>query len=212
MQYPNLNEEKKIWNQGLERVVGIDEAGRGPLAGPVVAASVLLKDKNKFSDLVKDSKKISPIKRIKIYNSLIESPKIEWGIGIVSEGVIDKINILEAAKLAMEKSVIDLESKIKPKTVDFLLLDGNFKINFDLAQKLITRGDNKVFSISMASIIAKVKRDQIMEKYDKEYPRYGFKDHKGYGTKNHFRMIKKYGPCKIHRKTFNPIKSLLRES
>ena len=126
--------------------------------------------------------------------------------------MIEKINILEASKLAMKNAVIDLEKKIQPKTVDFLLLDGNFKINFDLCQKSITRGDQKVFSIAMASIIAKVRRDQIMVDYDKKYPQYGFKNHKGYGTKKHFAMIKKHGPCKIHRKTFNPVSKFFHES
>ncbi len=212
MKYPNLQEENKLWDRGIERVVGIDEAGRGPLAGPVVASAVLLKKKVKFSNLIKDSKKISPKKRLKIFDSLMKSPEIEWGIGIVSEKVIDNINILEATKLAMKKSVIDLESKMKFKSVDFLLLDGNFKINFNRCQKFITKGDIKIFSIAIASIIAKVKRDKIMEKYDKKYPLYGFKNHKGYGTKKHFAMIKKYGPCEIHRKTFNPVKEFFQES
>jgi ribonuclease HII len=210
--YPNLIEEHKLWDRGLERIVGLDEAGRGPLAGPVVASAVLLKDKNKFSDSIKDSKKITPRKRKEIFLKIINSPKIEWGIGIISEKIIDKINILEASKLAMKNAVLDLQKKIQPETVDFLLLDGNFKINFNLCQKSITKGDQKVFSIAIASIIAKVKRDQIMLDYDKKYPEYGFKKHKGYGTKEHFAMIKKYGPCKIHRKTFSPVKDFFRES
>ncbi len=212
MKYPNLKEEKALWSRGLERIVGIDEAGRGPLAGPVVSSAVFLKKKEKFLDSIKDSKKINPNKRKKVFNQLIKSKNIEWGLGIVSEKIIDKINILEATKLAMKKAVLNLEDKIKPKTVDFLLLDGNFKINFDLAQKFVKKGDIKVFSISIASIIAKVKRDKMMEKYDKDYPVYGFKNHKGYGTKKHFEMIKKHGPCKIHRKTFNPVKKYFEQA
>ena len=128
-------------------------------------------------------------------------------IGIVSEKIIDKINILEASKLAMEKSILDLKNKIQ--SIDFILIDGNFKIKTIIPQKSIIKGDYKVFSIATASIIAKVVRDRIMLKYHNKYPLYGFDKHKGYGTKLHFQMLKKYGPCKIHRKTFNPIPSLI---
>ena len=193
----------------------LDEAGRGPLAGPVSAAAVIIKPaksksnhtgskeinlKLKISPDVNDSKKLSSNKREKIYKSLIKNPLVEFGVGKVSEKVIDKINIFQATKLAMQKAINSL--KTKP---DFLILDGNFKINSSIAQKSIVKADQKVFSCSAASIIAKVARDRIMERYDKQYPKYGFRKHKGYPTKFHFRMLKKYGSCKIHRKTFWPV-------
>jgi len=214
MQYPNFNEEKKLWRQGFKCVVGLDEAGRGPLAGPVVAAAVIFNFQfpfsNKFSikqfSKINDSKKLSEKQREDIYEKLIKCRGIEWGVGIVSEKVIDEINILEATKLAMQKAI----NKLNP---DFLLLDGNFKINCACLpagrrQKSIIKGDQKVFSISAASIIAKVTRDRIMQKYHKKYPQYGFAKHKGYGTRKHFENIKKFGPCKIHRKTFWPISGM----
>jgi ribonuclease HII len=208
MKYPNLAEEKKLWGKGFKRVAGLDEAGRGPLAGPVVAAVVILKKdsyqilaKENYFKEIKDSKQLTPKKRERLLKFLIKNPAIEWGIGKVSEKVIDKINIFQATKLAMQKAINNL--KIKP---DFLILDGNFKISSRISQKPIIKADQKVFSCSAASIIAKVTRDRIMEKYQKKYPKYGFKKHKGYPTKFHFKMLKKYGPCRIHRKTFWPVK------
>jgi len=209
-------------------IVGIDEVGRGPLAGPVIAAAVTIRQipNSKFqyskhvSNFVlrasnlrfRDSKKLSPKKREKFYRILTTHPEIEWGIGRVSEKMIDKINIKNAAELAMEKALQNLKSKIKiPKFQIFLIIDGNNIKNLKLITynlKLIVKGDEKVFSCAAASIIAKVTRDRIMERYHHRYPRYGFDKHKGYGTKFHFKMLKKYGPCKIHRKTFRPVKNL----
>jgi len=211
---PSLAPEKKLWRKGYKRVAGLDEAGRGPLAGPVVAAVVMIKMsksnlKSKILNLksnfkgIKDSKKLTPKKREEFYKLIVKSPFWEWGVGRVSEKVIDKINILEATKLAMKRAI----KKLKRRP-DFLILDGNFKINVDIPQKSIIKGDEKVFSCAAASILAKVYRDRIMERYDRKFPKYEFKKHKGYGTKFHFKMLKKYGPCKIHRKTFEPIKSL----
>lgn len=159
----------------------------------------------KFVDIrgIRDSKKLSPIKREKFYKILTKQPSIRWGVGIVSEKVIDKINIKNAAELAMERALRKL--KTKP---GFLIIDGinlkNKKLK-NIAHKLIIKADEKVLSCAMASIIAKVTRDKIMMKYHKKYPKYGFKKHKGYPTKKHFSMLKKYGPCKIHRKSFSPV-------
>jgi len=205
MKYPSLREEKKLWEKGFKRVACLDEAGRGPLSGPVVAAAVLiLNTKYKILDTkVQDSKKLSPKKREKIYKALIKDPNLGWGIGIVSEKVIDKINIKNAAELAMEKALKKL--RCKP---DFLIIDGNHIKNRKLKSinyKLIVKGDEKVFSCAAASIIAKVSRDRIMLRYHKKYPRYRFDLHKGYPTKLHFKMLKKYGPCIIHRKSFKPL-------
>jgi len=191
---------------------GLDEAGRGPLAGPVVAAAVSIianckLEILKFKDL-KDSKKLAPKKREDFYKIITKNPQIEWGIGIVSEKVIDKINIKNAAELAMEKALKNLERKMKKKA-DFLIIDGNHINSKNLkarSYKLIVKADEKVFSCALASILAKVTRDKIMERYSKKYPEYGFEIHKGYPTKFHLKMLKKYGPCKIHRKSFLPVK------
>jgi len=197
MKYPNFSEEKKLSKKGYKFIAGLDEAGRGPLAGPVVAATVMILDYKKIKNIKKinDSKKLSEKQRECLYKVLTKNKYIKWGVGIVSEKVIDKINILEASKLAMQKSI----KKLHP---DFLLIDGNFKINSDILQKSIIKGDSKVLSIAMASIIAKVTRDRIMKKYHKKYPKYGFLQHKGYPTKAHFANLRKLGPCKIHRRTF----------
>jgi ribonuclease HII len=205
MRYPNLKEEKRLWKKGFKVVVGLDEAGRGPLAGPVVAAAVSIIPNSKFQiPKLKDSKKLTLKKREEFFKIITKTPNIKWGIGKVSEKVIDKINIFEATKLAMKRAIKSLERKLKRKA-NFLILDGNFKIDLKIPQKSIIKGDEKVLSCAMASIIAKVTRDKIMEKYAKKFPEYGFEKHKGYGTKFHLKMLKKYGPCKIHRRSFFPI-------
>jgi ribonuclease HII len=207
MKMPNFKEEKKLWKKGYKLVAGLDEAGRGPLAGPVTAAAVIFNFQftisNKFLIKqflkIKDSKKMTEKQREAAYEFLTNNKNIKWGVGIVSEKIIDKINILEATKLAMKKAV----GGVSDTPPDFLLLDGNFKLeNINLPQKSIIKGDSKVFSISAASIIAKVTRDRIMQKYHKKYPEYNFLKHKGYGTKAHFASLQKFGPCKIHRKSF----------
>jgi len=217
MKYPNLQEEKKLWKKGFKRVACLDESGRGPLCGPVVAAAVVIANCKlqigncKFFGEINDSKKLTPKKREILYKFLIKNPAIEWGIGKVSEKVIDKINILEATKLAMKKAIAKLKKK-----PDFLILDGNFKLDLPtcgeqsrtILQKSIVKADEKVFSCAAASILAKVRRDRIMEKYHLKYPRYRFNQHKGYPTKLHCRLLKKYGWCKIHRKSFGPVKRL----
>lgn len=194
-----IQEEKRLWKKGYALVVGIDEAGRGPLAGPVVAGAVLINKKDfnliKKNKLIKDSKQLSFNQRKQAYDFLIK--RVKWGAGIISEKQVDRINILNATKKAMIKAVKAL--KIKP---DFLIIDGNIKLDIKCNQQGIVKGDVKVLSCSAASIIAKVTRDEIMIKLDKKYPNYNFKKHKGYGTKEHMKNIKKYGLCKIHRKSF----------
>ncbi len=205
MKYPNLSEEKRLWKKGYKNVACLDEAGRGALCGPVIAAAVLIQDTGyKIQDTkIRDSKKLSPKQREELYKLITKSPAIEWGIGRVSEKVIDRINILEATKLAMKRALEKLEEK-----PDFLILDGNFKINLNIPQKSIVKADEKVFSCVAASIIAKVTRDKIMRRYQKKYPQYGFEKHKGYPTKLHRRRLRRYGLCKIHRKTFKPVTNL----
>lgn len=200
MKYPNFREEKRLWRKGYKMVVGIDESGRGPLAAPVVAAAVRLAEDCPPLLGLKDSKKLTPKKRKEIYEMLKENPNIEWGIGRVSEKIIDKINILEATKLAMKRAVRNLERKCSH--ADFLIIDGNFGINLEIPQKSIIKADEKVVSCTAAGIIAKVTRDRMMLKYHKKYPKYAFDRHKGYPTKLHRQIIKQCGFCKIHRRSF----------
>ena len=214
MKYPNLKEEIRLWKKGFKIVVGLDEAGRGALAGPVVAAALVIKKsklkklKSKLGNLkLKDSKKLTPKQREKLYQLMTKSDFLEWGIGKVSEKVIEKINIKNASELAMEKALKNLEKKMK-KRADFLIIDGYFLKSKNLrarTYKLIIKGDEKILSCTLASILAKVTRDKIMEKYAKKFPEYGFEKNKGYATKFHLKMLKKYGPCKIHRKSFLPV-------
>ena len=202
----DLKEEKKLFKKKYKFVAGIDEAGRGPLAGPVVAVCVVInKDFKITKDLkeIADSKKLTIKKREELFKS-IQNSSFNIGVGICDHKIIDKINILQATFLAMKKAINSLEKK-----PDFILLDGNLKIpNINYEQRTIIKGDSVIFLIATASIIAKVTRDRIMKKMDEKYPNYFFKDHKGYGTKKHIEMIKKYGPCPIHRISFKPIKGL----
>jgi len=211
MTWPNLKEEKKLWKNNFKLVVGLDEAGRGPLAGPVVAAAVLINSQSNFKSFpkgIRDSKQLTAKKREALLQLLICHPDLKWGIGKVSEKKIDRINILEATKLAMKKAIDDLSLKLKKENskIDFLLLDGNFKIEIDIPQRSIIKADQKVFSCAIASIFAKVSRDKIMEKYAKKFPNYAFERHKGYPTRYHFKVLREYGPSVIHRKTFQPVK------
>ena len=216
MFHPSFKEERKLWRKKIKNVVGLDEAGRGPLAGPVVAGAIMIKTKNFSFFPIRDSKKLSAKKREEFFKILTKHQGLKWGVGIVSEKIIDKINIFEATKLAMKKALINLEEKTrrgsarknlakKPlELIDFLILDGNFKLDkVNISQKSIIKADEKVFSCAAASIVAKVTRDRIMDKYHKKHPAYRFNEHKGYPTELHFKLIKKYGPCPIHRKSFN---------
>jgi len=221
-------------------IAGIDEVGRGPLAGPVIAAAITIQPARQslrlrpmaggqfsifspsprqlawlrrasnfqFSNrCLKDSKKLSPKKREEVFEFLKKDPDVKWGIGRVSEKVIDRINIFQATKLSMQRAVKNLEKKIQKKS-DFLLIDGNFGIDLPISQQSFIKGDERIFLIKLASIIAKVTRDRMMLRYHKKYPQYRFDRHKGYGTRIHFEMLQKYGPCKIHRKSFRPVSEL----
>lgn len=205
---PTLKEEKRLWKRGYKRVAGIDEAGRGPLAGPVVAGAFMIlpgfQMPRVFQNELRDSKKLSPKKRLEFYKFFYSHPHAKWGIGVVSEKVIDRINILQATKLASARAFRNLEKKLGAP-VNFLILDGNFSLNVSIPQKSIVKADEKVFSCAAASIIAKVTRDRMMMKYHRKYPLYGFDRHKGYGTELHLQRLSKYGHCPIHRKTFAPL-------
>lgn len=190
-----LEYENAALNSGFEVICGIDEAGRGPLAGPVYAAAVIL-PKGHIIEGVNDSKKISEKKRDLLFDKIIDEC-VCYSIGTASEQEIDEINILQATFLAMRRAVEGLE--IKP---DIALVDGNKKPGLDIAEQTIVKGDSKSANIAAASIIAKVSRDRYMLEMAEKYPEYQFEKHKGYGTKLHYEMLEKYGISPIHRKTF----------
>lgn len=188
--------ENELYESGIKYIAGIDEVGRGPLVGPVVTAAVIL-PKDFYDERINDSKKLTEKKRELLYDVIMENA-VSVGIGISSENVIDDINILEATKKAMIEAVNNLS--VKP---EHLLIDA-VKLNVDIPQTSIIKGDAKSESIAAASIIAKVTRDRMMIELDKEHPEYDFKHNKGYGTKKHIDAIEKYGILKEHRKTFAP--------
>ena len=192
--------EKKYWDEGFQKIVGIDEAGRGPLAGPVVAASVILKP-YEIIEGVKDSKKLSSKKRKDLFNQIYEKA-LSVGVGIVDEDIIDEINILKATFLAMKKSLGNLD--LKP---DKVLIDGPYSDITIYPTDYIVNGDNISQSIAAASIIAKVTRDEIMYEYDKIFPDYKFINHKGYGTKYHIEQLELKKSTPIHRRSFKIVKN-----
>ena len=188
--------ETELYESGINYIAGIDEVGRGPLVGPVVTAAVIL-PKDFYDERINDSKKLTEKKRELLYDVIMENA-VSVGIGISSEDVIDEINILEATKKAMIEAINNLS--VKP---EHLLIDA-VKLNIDIPQTSIIKGDAKSESIAAASIVAKVTRDRMMVELDKEHPEYDFKHNKGYGTKKHIEAIEKYGVLKEHRKTFAP--------
>ena len=191
-----LEVERAYWERGIERLAGVDEAGRGPLAGPVVAAAVVF-PKGLFIDGVDDSKKLTE-KRRELLFPLIKGQALGVGVGIVQHDVIDRINIYRASILAMRKAIEDLRER-----PHFVVADGNSFSHDTMLFENIIDGDAKVFTIAAASIIAKVTRDRMMREYDILYPPYGFAKHKGYGTKQHLDAIRQYGLCEIHRRSFH---------
>lgn len=190
--------ENAFLDQGFLKIAGLDEAGRGPLAGPVVAAACVISGSVVFPG-VKDSKQLSREQREELFALLITSPYVQYAWGIVPEDVIDKINILQATKLAMQQAVLQLEG------IELLLIDA-LSIDVPIKQESLIRGEEKSQSIAAASILAKVKRDEIMTAYDKEFPGYGFCKHKGYATEVHLKALQELGPCPIHRRSFHPMK------
>jgi ribonuclease HII len=201
--------EKKYWQRGYKVIGGIDEAGRGPLAGPVVAACVVLKTIDlpaiKQYQEIKDSKKLTEKKREELHDFLLRDENLAVGIGLCDHATIDRINVLQATFLAMKKAISSLKER-----PDFLLIDGQHKIpNLTIVQEAIVNGDDLVFLIAAASIVAKVTRDRIMRTAHIEFPQYNFIRHKGYGTKEHLAQLQRIGPCSIHRKTFAPINKLI---
>jgi len=198
--------EKNLYAQGIKSICGIDEAGRGPLAGPVVVASVIMPEDSMIEG-VNDSKKVSEKKREAVYEQIIQEA-VAYGIGIIGQQEIDKINILNATKEGLTVCIKELEKDLQEKKrafekPDIILVDALTKINTDgISYESIIKGDAKSYSIAAASIVAKVTRDRIMRQWDEVYPEYGFEKHKGYGTAAHIAAIREYGPCPLHRKTF----------
>lgn len=190
-----LEFERDLYKKGIEFVAGVDEAGRGPLCGPVVAAAVILPKNEKIAG-VNDSKKLSEKKREELFE-VIKEKALSYSIGVVDEQVIDNINILEATRLAMKKAVEGLSH-----VPEFVLVDAEKHVPISVPYVAIVKGDAKSESIAAASIIAKVTRDHMMQELDKAYPEYSFAKNKGYGTREHIQAIREHGLCKIHRKTF----------
>ncbi len=186
-------------NTGYACIAGVDEAGRGPLAGPVVAAACCISE-GVFFPGINDSKLLSPNIRRALFEDLTTHEEVQFSFAFVSEQVIDEINILQATLEAMRQAV----KKLK-KTPDYLLIDGTHLIGEEIPSEKVIRGDRRSQSIAAASIIAKETRDQLMLDYHKQYPEYGFEQHKGYGTKKHREALLKYGPCPIHRRSFAPV-------
>jgi ribonuclease HII len=195
--------EKELWSKGYKLVAGVDEVGRGPLAGPVVAACVVLPADMNLPE-VDDSKKLSPKKREELYKE-IKNKALDFGIGVVREKEIDKLNIFRASLKAMHKAVSSLKNR-----PDFILIDGNQKIpELRLPQLPVVKGDSLSLSCAAASIIAKVERDNWMRKIHRKYPQFSFDQNKGYSSKKHLEALKNFGPCKVHRRSFRRVMECL---
>lgn len=192
-----LHYEKQCWQAGITRVIGVDEAGRGPLAGPVVAAAIVFLPQERIVG-VDDSKKLTHAERLELFPEII-SKCADYGVGIVSAEEIDEVNILQASLLAMRKAIFSLA-----EPAEHVLVDGRTRLKIEIPQTTIIHGDSLSFTIGAASIIAKVVRDFIMEYYHRQFPNYGFDVHKGYSTPQHLHMLKTHGPCAIHRRSFHP--------
>ncbi|MGD0779831.1 MAG: ribonuclease HII [Dehalococcoidales bacterium] len=204
-QKPSFAEEKLLQEQGYRYVAGVDEVGRGALMGPVVAAAVILPGniKAKWKSKVRDSKQLKPETREYLYGYIIEA-SVSYGIGSRSNEIIDELGIAKATRLAMIAAI----EKLKPQP-QYLLIDYVKLTESVLPQKGIKHGDSLCFSIACASIIAKVTRDRLVTEMDKEYPGYGFAEHKGYGTEEHLKCLREKGPCPLHRRSFSPVGELV---
>jgi ribonuclease HII len=198
--------ERAACASGHSRIAGLDEAGRGPLAGPVVAAAVILPS-GLLLPGVTDSKQLSPQQRERLFQTIVASA-VAFGIGTVDERTIDAVNIREASILAMERALVDMACP-----PDYLLIDGNFTLpRVPITQQAVIRGDCLSHSIAAASILAKVTRDRLMIELHDRYPQYNFRKHQGYGTREHIALIREFGPCEAHRRTFEPVASILRST
>lgn len=202
-----LRYERRLWAAGLTRIAGVDEAGRGPLAGPVVAAAVVLPaqwGRTGIDPMLRgltDSKQLSPAQREKFFEVLTAHPLIRFGLGVVEAEVIDQINILQATHRAMALAVAQLDP-----APEHVLVDGRPVRSLAWPQTALVGGDGRSYSIAAASVLAKVTRDRLMQRYDRLYPGYGFAQHKGYGTPQHLAALARLGPCPIHRRSFAPVR------
>lgn len=196
----SLDCERDLHRQGFPRVVGIDEAGRGPLAGPVVAAAVVLPE-GFHHDALDDSKRLTASRRESLYVELTDRADIQWAVAVVESDEVDRLNILEATHVAMRRALAGLVPD-----PDHALIDGLPVLPFPIPQTALVGGDGLSFSIAAASVIAKVTRDRIMVAMDARYPGYEFAQHKGYGTALHLAKLRAHGPCAIHRKSFSPVR------
>ena len=207
MEPDRFTHEREWLAKGCQRIAGVDEVGRGPLAGPVVAAAAVFSVEAIEAGLpealcdVNDSKKLSAKKRAKLFDALVEFDDVEFGLSVVEPAEIDRINILQATHKAMYEALAALG-----QATDHLLVDGRPVSKLGPAQTAIVKGDSLSYSIGAASIFAKVTRDRMMEEFDREFPGYGFASHKGYGTREHLEALVKLGPCPVHRHSFAPIK------
>ena len=191
--------EKKFTREGFDAVIGVDEAGRGPLAGPVVAAAVVLGSRV-FRSRIDDSKKLTPTQRERAYSEITRNAL--FAVGISDEKAVDALNIAEAARIAMEQAVNALLKQLNQSRNPCVIVDGNVRLKVPVPSFAIIRGDSLSKSIACASIVAKVTRDRIMLRYDRVFPQYGFSRHKGYPTRQHRMALKRYGPSPIHRRSF----------
>lgn len=202
-----LRFERKLWNQGCERLAGVDEAGRGPLAGPVVAATVVFDrafaeaEEHGLLSRITDSKKLSPAMRESLYDLLENLPSVQIGIGMAEVREIDELNILRATHVAMARAILNL-----PSLPGHVLVDGLPVCGLPCPSTAIVKGDQKSLSVAAGSIVAKVVRDRLMTELDRRYPQYGFARHKGYGTAAHMQALLEFGPCPEHRMTFRPVR------
>jgi len=216
MKLPNLNKEKAILRKGFKIVVGIDEAGRGPLAGPITAAALavigpisnfkfLISKQQRNLKFLKDSKKLTSKRREEFYGILTRHPRIRWAAASVGPATIDRINVARAANLAARRAFERLVVKMgnsRSYFKTFVLLDGRLSFKSEFPQETVIKGDEKIWSIAAASVIAKVARDRKMRRLARKFPAYGLEIHKGYGTRMHYQKLRKHGPSEIHRKTF----------
>jgi ribonuclease HII len=198
---PDDRFEREAWARGFRRVAGVDEAGRGPLAGPVVAAAVILPRRCRMETL-RDSKLLTEGQRERLYARIVETA-VAIGVGVVDAPTIDARNILEATRLAMAQAV----SQLSPPS-DYLVLDATALPSVPVEQRLVIKGDGLCLSVAAASVVAKVTRDRLMAEAHVRWPEYGFMTHKGYGTEEHLRQLQRLGPCELHRKSFRPVREV----